>query len=117
MIRVLCPPRPTYSNAQIDDFYFRPCHNGNDKVIPEYFRCRCGTVQKQNYRNGYSNLMQHGHREHSDYEAVMLDASTVETGSRINFVRHSALYLFGWMVWIVQCNLPLAFCESREARR
>ncbi|KAE9352356.1 hypothetical protein PR003_g4407, partial [Phytophthora rubi] len=94
MVRVLSPPRPTYSNAQIAGFYFRPCHNGNDEVIPEYFRCRCGTVRKQTHRNGYSNLMQHVRREHSDYEAVMLDASTAETGSLINFVRHSALNFY-----------------------
>jgi hypothetical protein len=117
MVRVLCPPRPTYSNTQVAGFYFRLCHNGNDEVTPEYFRCRCGTVRKQTHRNGYSNLMEHVHREHSDYEAVMLDASAAELGSLINFVLHSALKLYGWMVWIVQCNLPLAFCESREARR
>ncbi|KAG6574283.1 uncharacterized protein IUM83_07275 [Phytophthora cinnamomi] len=47
----------------------------------------------------------------------MLDATTAETVSLVNFVRHSALNLHGWMVWIVMCNLPLSFCESREARR
>lgn len=117
MVRVARPPRPAYSNAQVACFYFRPCHNGNDEEIPEYFRCRCGTVRKQTHRNGYSNLMQHVLREHSDYEAVMLDATTAETGSLVNFVRHSALNLYGWMNWIVQCNLPLSFCENREARR
>ncbi|KAL3668599.1 hypothetical protein V7S43_005902 [Phytophthora oleae] len=47
----------------------------------------------------------------------MLEATTAETGSLLNFVRHSAQSLYGWMVWIIQCNLPLAFCKSREARR
>jgi len=59
--------------------------------------------------------MQHVHREHSDYDAVMLDALTAETGSLINFVRHSALNSFGVMVWIVQCNLPLILREPRSA--
>ncbi|EGZ11616.1 hypothetical protein PHYSODRAFT_515130 [Phytophthora sojae] len=117
MVRAIRPPRPTYTNSQVSGFYFRPCRDENDEVILEYFRCRCGTVRKQTHRNGYSNLMQHIRREHPDYETVMLDATTAETGSLVNFVRHSALNLHGWMVWIVMCNLPLSFCESREARR
>ncbi|EGZ26480.1 hypothetical protein PHYSODRAFT_258511 [Phytophthora sojae] len=107
----------TYERIALSGFYFRPCRDENDEVILEYFRCRCGTVRKQTHRNGYSNVMQHIRREHPDYETVMLDATTAETGSLVNFVRHSALNLHGWMVWIVMCNLPLSFCESREARR
>ncbi|EGZ10352.1 hypothetical protein PHYSODRAFT_520761 [Phytophthora sojae] len=117
MVRAIRPPRPTYTNSQVSGFYFRPCRDENDEVVLEYFRCRCGTVRKQTHRNGYSNLMQHIRREHPDYETVMLDATTAETVSLVNFVRHSALNLHGWMVWIVMCNLPLSFCESREARR
>jgi len=74
-------------------------------------------VRKQTHRNGYSNLVQHVLREHQDYEAVLLDATTAETGSLVNFVRHSSQNLYGWMVWTVMCNLPLSFCENREARR
>ncbi|KAG6615000.1 GTP-dependent nucleic acid-binding protein engD [Phytophthora cinnamomi] len=55
-------------------------------------------------------------REHPDYETVMLDATTAETGSIFKFVRHSPPNLHGWMTWNVMCNLALAFCESREAR-
>ncbi|KAF1773381.1 Ribonuclease H-like domain [Phytophthora cactorum] len=47
----------------------------------------------------------------------MLEATAAQTGSILNFIRHSSQNLFVWMVWIVQCNLPLSFCESREARR
>ncbi|KAG6969241.1 hypothetical protein JG687_00003349 [Phytophthora cactorum] len=117
MVRVIRPPNPSYTNAQVAVFYFRPCRDQDDEVILEYFRCRCGTVRKQTNRNGYSNLMQHVLREHPDYEVVMLEATAAQTGSILNFIRHSSQNLFGWMVWIVQCNLPLSFCESREARR
>ncbi|KAG6943229.1 hypothetical protein JG688_00017707, partial [Phytophthora aleatoria] len=117
MVRVTRPPNPSYTNAQVAGFYFRPCRDQDDDVILEYFRCRCGTVRKQTSRNGYSNLMQHVLREHLDYEVVMLEATAAQTGSILNFIRHSSENLFGWMVWIVQCNLPLSFCESRDARR
>ncbi|KAG6622933.1 uncharacterized protein IUM83_09193 [Phytophthora cinnamomi] len=90
MVHALRPPRSTYTNAQVSGFYIRPCRNENDEVILE--------------------------REHPDYETVMLDATTAETGSLVNFVRHSPPNLHGWMTWIVMCNLALGFCESREAR-
>ncbi|RAW39714.1 hypothetical protein PC110_g4024 [Phytophthora cactorum] len=80
-------PNTTSTNAQVSGFYFRPCHNEYDEVIPEYFRYRCGT------------------------------ASAAETGSVLNFVRHSSRSLYGWMHWIIESNLPLSFCEIRTARR
>ncbi|KAG6610903.1 GTP-dependent nucleic acid-binding protein engD [Phytophthora cinnamomi] len=40
-----------------------------------------------------------------------------ETGSLVHYVRHSAQNLFGWLEWLVKCNLPLSFCESKLARR
>ncbi|POM80718.1 Hypothetical protein PHPALM_1411 [Phytophthora palmivora] len=106
-----------FTPAQVSGFYFRPCRDDHDEVIDEYFRCRCGTVRKQTRRNGYSNLMQHIRREHPDYEAVMLAASTAETGSMLNYVRQSALNVYGWMDWILKNNLPLSFCENRAASR
>ncbi|OWZ06268.1 hypothetical protein PHMEG_00021501 [Phytophthora megakarya] len=57
-----------------------------DEVILDYNRCRCGTVRKQTNLNGFTNLMQHVLRQHPDHEAVMLDATTAETGSVVNFV-------------------------------
>ncbi|OWY93396.1 hypothetical protein PHMEG_00037225, partial [Phytophthora megakarya] len=117
MVRATRPAPPTYNNTQVSGFYFRPCRDKQDEIILEYFRCRCGTVRKQTHRNGYSNLIQHIQREHPDFEEVMLEATTAETGSFLNFVRHSSRNLYGWMVWIIQCHLPLAFCESREAHR
>ncbi|KAF1790877.1 hypothetical protein GQ600_23815 [Phytophthora cactorum] len=41
------------------------------------------------------------------------------SADRLNPQLHPSFFqnLFGWMVWIVQCNLPLSFCESRDARR
>ncbi|KAG3109592.1 hypothetical protein PI124_g11361 [Phytophthora idaei] len=43
-------PRPrhtTFTPAQVTGFYFRPCRDANDEIVPEYFRYHCGTVQKQ----------------------------------------------------------------------
>eukprot|EP00644_Phytophthora_capsici_P011051 jgi/Phyca11/110559/e_gw1.18.751.1 len=110
-------PGTAYTNTQISGFYFRPCLDEYDEVILEYFRCRCGTVRKQTNRNGFSNLMQHILRQHPEHEAVMLDATIADTGSMVNFVRHSSRNLYGWMKWIVQPNTPLAFCENRLTRR
>ncbi|ETM97974.1 hypothetical protein PPTG_24770 [Phytophthora nicotianae INRA-310] len=61
--------------------------------------------------------MQHVRREHPDYEAIMLAASTAETGSLLSYVRQSALNVYGRMEWILKNNLPLSFCENRAARR
>ncbi|POM62670.1 hypothetical protein PHPALM_28143 [Phytophthora palmivora] len=88
-----------------------------DETVPEYFRCRCGTVRKQTRRNGYTNLVQHVRREHPDFEAVMLAACTAETGSMLNYVRRSAQIVYGWLDWIVKSNLPLHFCENQATRR
>ncbi|KAF1780906.1 Ribonuclease H-like domain [Phytophthora cactorum] len=88
MIRVTRPPNPSYTNAQVAGFYFRPCRDQDDERDPRVF----------------SLSLRH-------------EATAAQTGSILNFIRHSSQNLFGWMVWIVQCNLPLSFCESREARR
>ncbi|KAG2806425.1 hypothetical protein PC119_g19498 [Phytophthora cactorum] len=112
MVRVTRPPNPSYTNAQVAGFYFRPCRDQDDEVILEYFRCRCGTVWKQTNRNGYSNLMQDVLREHPDYEVVMLEATAAQTGSILNFIRHSSQNLFGWMVWIVQCTSHFRFARA-----
>ncbi|KAG3233520.1 hypothetical protein PI124_g21406 [Phytophthora idaei] len=61
--------------------------------------------------------MQHVLRQHPDHESVMLQASAAETGSVLNFVRHSSRNLYGWMHGIIESNLPLSFCEIRTARR
>ncbi|OWZ00992.1 hypothetical protein PHMEG_00027703, partial [Phytophthora megakarya] len=110
-------PATTFTNAQISAFYFSPCRDEYDEVILDYYRCRCGMVRKQTNRNGFTNLMQHVLRQHPDHEASMLAATTAETGSVVSFVRHSSQNLFAWLDWIVGSNLPLAFCESRAARR
>ncbi|OWZ06071.1 hypothetical protein PHMEG_00021727 [Phytophthora megakarya] len=70
MVLATRPRHDAFTPAQIAGFYFRPCRGDHDEVILEYFRCRCGTVPKQTRRNGYSNLMQHVRREHTDYEAI-----------------------------------------------
>ncbi|KAF1788456.1 Ribonuclease H-like domain [Phytophthora cactorum] len=104
MVFVPRPARPpTFTSAQVTGFYFQPCRDDNDEVILEYFRCRCGTVRKQTRRNGLTNLMQHVRREHPNFEAEMLEATTAETGTS-----HT---LYGWLLWTIMSNLP-----SRSAR-
>ncbi|KAF1785477.1 hypothetical protein GQ600_16032 [Phytophthora cactorum] len=88
MVRVTRPPNPSYTNAQVAGFYFRPCRDQDDEVILDM--CCVSTRLR----------------------SVMLEATAAQTGSILNFIRHSSQNLFGWMVWIVQCNLPLSFCEA-----
>ncbi|ETP26378.1 hypothetical protein F441_00909 [Phytophthora nicotianae CJ01A1] len=102
-------PASAFTNAQISGFYFRLCRDEYDEVVFEYFRCRCGTAAPG--PRGRQNSSR------SPCRPLMLDATTADTGSLMNFVRHSTINLYGWMEWIVQSNLPLAFCESRTARR
>ncbi|EGZ06157.1 hypothetical protein PHYSODRAFT_246570 [Phytophthora sojae] len=103
---MLAAPRPprtaAFTNRQVSNFYFRSCRDQYDEVILEYYRCRCGAVRK---------------REHPSYSEEMLAATPGQTGSLAHYVRHSAQYLFGWLEWLVKCNLPLSFCESKLARR
>ncbi|POM60916.1 hypothetical protein PHPALM_30161, partial [Phytophthora palmivora] len=56
-------------------------------------------------------------REHPVFDEEMLAATPGETGSLVHYVRHSAQNLFGWLEWVVKCNLPLSFCKSKLARR
>ncbi|KAE9041624.1 hypothetical protein PR002_g4347 [Phytophthora rubi] len=110
--------RPTaFTNRQATNFYFRPCRDQYDEIILEYFRCRCGAVRKRVAGTGYSNLMQHIRREHPAFTDEMLAATPGETGSLAHYARHSAQNLFGWLEWLIKCNLPLSFCESKLARR
>ncbi|KAG6580253.1 GTP-dependent nucleic acid-binding protein engD [Phytophthora cinnamomi] len=117
MIFVSRPAGTSFTSAQVTGFYFRPCLDDHDEVILEYFRCRCGTVRKQTYRNGLANLMQHVRREHPNVETEMLEATTGETGSLLNNVRRTSQMLYGWLLWIAMNNLPLSFCENRATRR
>ncbi|POM63183.1 hypothetical protein PHPALM_27548, partial [Phytophthora palmivora] len=89
-------PRTTFTNRQVCEVYFRPCRDQYDEVILEYYRCR---------------------REHPGFDEEMLAATPGETGSVEHYVRHSAQNLFGWLEWVVKCNLPLSFCKSKLARR
>ena len=117
MVFVSRPDRRTSTSAQVTGYYFQTCRDDYDEIILEYFRCRCGTVRKQTRRNGHTNLMQHIRREHPDFEAVMLEATTGETGSLLNYVRKTSQTLYGWLLWIISNNLPLTFCENRTTRR
>ncbi|KAE8996964.1 hypothetical protein PF011_g15695 [Phytophthora fragariae] len=110
-------PRPSFSNAQVSAYFFTPCSDEYAEPVPEYFRCRCGTVRKQTRRNGFSNLMQHVRREHPSFEAEMRAATTAETGSLIHYARRTPVNRFGWLEWVVKANLPLVFCENPLARR
>ncbi|KAG6587068.1 uncharacterized protein IUM83_02731 [Phytophthora cinnamomi] len=111
-------PRPaTFTNWQVANFYFRPCRDQYDEVILEYFRCSCGAVRKRAAGARYTNLMQHIRREHPAHTTEMLAATPGETGSLAHYVCHSAQNMFGWLEWVVKCNLPLSFCENKLARR
>ncbi|KAL4123790.1 hypothetical protein PRIC2_009636 [Phytophthora ramorum] len=43
MVLALRPHHSTFTPAQVAGFYFRPCRDDMDEIVPEYFRCRCGT--------------------------------------------------------------------------
>ncbi|KAH7467328.1 uncharacterized protein KRP23_11652 [Phytophthora ramorum] len=103
---------PAFTNRQVADFYLRPCRDEYDEVILEYYRCRCGSVRKRVAGTGFTNLMQHVRHEHPAFEEELLAATPGETGSVVHYVRHTAQNVFGWLEWIVHCNLPLSFCES-----
>ncbi|EGZ09552.1 hypothetical protein PHYSODRAFT_254669 [Phytophthora sojae] len=108
-------PRPCFSNAQVSAYFFTPCSGEYDEPVPDYFRC--GTLQKQTRRNGFTNLMQHVRQEHPGFEAEMRSATTAETGSLIHYARRTSVNRFGWLEWVVKANLPLVFCENPLARR
>ncbi|KAG6616866.1 uncharacterized protein IUM83_04639 [Phytophthora cinnamomi] len=106
-------PRTTFTNRQVCEFYFRPCRpvrRGDSQVLS--LPVRLGSEASR-----YSNLMQLIRREHPVFDEEMLAATPGETGSLVHYVRHSAQNLFGWLEWLVKCNLPLSFCESELARR
>ncbi|KAF1778438.1 hypothetical protein GQ600_25919 [Phytophthora cactorum] len=44
-------------------------------------------------------------------------AAPAATGTLVPWIRQSSLTLFGWMRWVIICNLPLHFCENVETRR
>ncbi|KAG6944064.1 hypothetical protein JG688_00017290 [Phytophthora aleatoria] len=44
----------------------------------------------------------------------MRDASVAATGTLVPWVTQKVTNRFGWMRWIVMCNLPFSFCESEE---
>ncbi|ETK76672.1 hypothetical protein F441_17314 [Phytophthora nicotianae CJ01A1] len=90
-------PDSTFSNSKVTGFYFRPYRNEYDEAVLEYSRCCCGAVRKQTNRSGYYTLMQHVLRQFPGHESVMLQATTAETGSVLNFVSHSSRNLYGWL--------------------
>ncbi|ETM36554.1 hypothetical protein L914_16782 [Phytophthora nicotianae] len=87
-------PDSTFSNSKVTGFYFRPYRNEYDEAVLEYSRCCCGAVRKQTNRSGYYTLMQHVLRQFPGHESVMLQATTAETGSVLNFVSHSSRNLY-----------------------
>ncbi|KAG6617007.1 GTP-dependent nucleic acid-binding protein engD [Phytophthora cinnamomi] len=109
--------RPTFSNRQVDEFYFRPCRDEYGEVVLEYYRCRCGSVRKRAHKTGFTNLLQHVRREYPAFEAEMLAAIPGETGSVTSYIRQSSQNLCDWLDWVVNGNLPLSFYESKLARR
>ncbi|KAG2884319.1 hypothetical protein PC119_g25614 [Phytophthora cactorum] len=44
-------------------------------------------------------------------------AAPAATSTLVPWIQQGSLTLFGWMRWVVMCNLPLHFCENLESRR
>ncbi|KAE8961276.1 hypothetical protein PF005_g30629 [Phytophthora fragariae] len=118
-MRVLAPnpaPRP-FSNKQVARFFFSPALDEQGESTGYQVCKSCGKHRKRTPRSGYTNLVSHVRDSHPNYEGAMRDASAAATGTLVPWVSQKATNRFGWMRWIVMCNLPFAFCESEETRR
>ncbi|KAG2790922.1 hypothetical protein PC129_g16966 [Phytophthora cactorum] len=106
-----------FSNKQLALFYFKSILDEHGEAIIAYYRCRCWLVWQQAPRTDWSNLAQHVKTQRPDYAEVTGAAAPAATGTLVPWFRQSSLTLFGWMQWVVMCNLPLHFCENVETRR
>jgi hypothetical protein len=88
--------------------YFTACNEeSGDK-----WKCRCGKNRAKG--RGWSNLMDHLTRAHSD---TLGDAKKKETGPIVHFFPKKNTNLFGWVQWIVSDLLPFSFCERPMTRK
>ncbi|KAJ0394285.1 hypothetical protein ATCC90586_000741 [Pythium insidiosum] len=100
------PPPPAFSPEQIARFFFPTV---DDTGAPTgWWWCKtCARPYRQAEGRGYTNLVAHVRAQHSDFEALML----------LSWVSKKAQSRFGWLSWVVEESLPLAFCEKETTRR
>eukprot|EP00644_Phytophthora_capsici_P013785 jgi/Phyca11/120182/e_gw1.40.433.1 len=110
-------PRSTFSPKQIACFYFKPCLSEEGKATGYYMCNTCRKCRKHTPKTGYTNLVSHVRTAHPNYVTDMLDASVAASGTLLPWVSQKASNRFSWLHWVVTANLPLSFCESKEARQ
>jgi hypothetical protein len=126
------------SNKELHKIFFKK----TDKE--HHWKCRCGTLRKQNISCGYNNLIQHIKSSHPDYKEVFNryivaerensllstsgSTSGTENGDDIAQIRTKqatldnifldakSINVMKWIEWIVMDGLPLSFCEKELTR-
>ncbi|ETN06302.1 hypothetical protein PPTG_13659 [Phytophthora nicotianae INRA-310] len=111
------PPLQTFSHKQVAAFFFKP-ELDSEGELTGYQTCKsCGKWRKHAPKNGYTNLVTHVRSAHLSFEMEMRDASAAATGTLVPWVSQKASDRYAWIKWVVEGNLPLSFCESKETRR
>jgi hypothetical protein len=106
-----------FSPKQIAAFFFKPVLD-EEGELSGYQICKaCGKQRKVALNNGYTNLVSHVRSAHPSFESEMRDASVAATGTLVPWVSQKASTRYAWMKWVVEGNLPLSFCESKETRQ
>ena len=123
-----CPTVP-HNNKKLCHLFFGklPFIEQTDK-----WKCKCGTLCKQNIKLGVSNLLSHIKQRHPNYEEVFAiaqqpnevdsisDSAQVVTGTggvpgqttlAYLFDSHST-NVFKWLEWIVMDDREFLFCEK-----
>ncbi|OWY97050.1 hypothetical protein PHMEG_00032513 [Phytophthora megakarya] len=105
------------SPKQVAAFFFKP-ELGGEGELTGYQTCKtCGKRRKHAPKNGYTNLVSHVRSAHPSCESEMRDASVAATGTLVPWMSQKASNRYAWIKWVVQGNLPLSFCESKETRQ
>lgn len=100
-------------SADVVKFYFRPAEE------PENFQCQfCPIKRKKN--QGLTNLKSHIKDKHTDWKEIYEAASREGPGAMDNFVvkaSSDAVNIHSWIEWILRCNEPPTFVESKYTRK
>lgn len=92
-------------NKKIVEFYFS---KAIDYESSHNWVCRCGVSRKSQPKCGFSNLVSHVFKEHLDWETEISHS----VNSKVSFfVNKKASDIFAWIEWVIECNLPLSFCD------
>jgi hypothetical protein len=106
-----------FTPKQIAAFFFKPVLD-EEGELTGYQICKvCNKRRKIAPNNGYTNLVTHVRSAHPAFESEMRDASVAATGTLVPWVSEKASTRFAWIKWVVEGNLPLSFCESKETRK